>query len=219
MREPRKAVAAPSSAARAHAEILAAIIDGTHPPGTMLSENDLALRIGVSRTPIRAALARLQDDGWVTIYPKRGALVRAPSPEEIADLADARLVLESSGVSRATTAGRARLAEELHDAVERQRAALTAADVAAFVELTLSFHAAFVAAGGNRYLIDLCDRFADRQRQLLFAQREVLLSRSEAILEEHERLLERLREDDPAGFAEVLRAHLARTHGDHLAPL
>lgn len=204
----------PNSVDRAHAYIRESIIVGTFAPDSMLSEGELALQLGVSRTPVRVAMARLQDDGWLRIYPKRGALVRRLTAQEIGDIRDARLVLETSGVSRATPEVRARLADELEPVVRRQRDALDAGDIARFIELTQMFHRAFVRAGDNRYLIELGDRLADRQRQLLFAGQAVLRDRSTEITDEHQALLACLRTDDVDGFTEVLRAHVSAASGD-----
>jgi DNA-binding GntR family transcriptional regulator len=201
------------AAERAHAEIRRGIIDGTYEPGTLLSENDLAASVGVSRTPVRAALARLREEGWITVFPQRGALVRALTPREVRDLADARLTLEIAGVTRAGQQQRAELAGELSAQVEQQRRALAHGRVAEFIELTTSFHRSFVEVGENQFLVEVARRLGDRQRQLLSSERDRLLARAEAIVAEHQDLLARLADDDPSGFAGALRTHLARTHG------
>lgn len=208
-----------SAAERARTAIRAGILDGTHRPDTMLSENELAAELGMSRTPVRAALTRLQDEGWITIYPKRGALVRSLSDAEIADLADARLILESAGVHRAGTEARRALADRLEPGLEAQRAALEARDLDGFVTLTIAFHRSFVEAGGNRTLAEIGDRLTARQRLLLSAHRDSLFERSDQVIDEHRALVERLRADDPAGFAEALRTHLMDTHGPELGPI
>ena len=68
---------------RAYDRIRHDIVAGTLAPGTMLSENELATELGMSRTPVRTALSRLQSEGWVTIYPQRGALVRELTADEV----------------------------------------------------------------------------------------------------------------------------------------
>jgi DNA-binding GntR family transcriptional regulator len=209
----------PSSAERAIAYIREAIIDGTFPAESMLSESQLASQLGMSRTPVRTALTRLQDQGWIRIYPKSGALVRGLTPADVADIVDARVVLETSGVTRATPKVRAQLAVELLPAIEEQRAVLAAGDMHRFVELSVEFHGAFLQVGGNPYLIDLGERLSDRQRQMLVARQDAMRSRSGHIIDEHQRLLDCLRDDDPARFDQILRAHLSDTllHNAHLA--
>jgi len=203
----------------AYDAIRGAIIDGTHREGVMLSENELALTLGVSRTPIRSALTRLQDEGWLAIYPKRGALVQGLSTSDIAHLADARLILESMGVQRASAQARRELADRLEPQIAAQRAVLKSQNIEAFVELTTKFHRTFVEAGANPYLIELGDRLTDRQRLLLFMQKEQLFERTDQIIEEHLGLIGHLRDDDPQGFTEALRTHLIDTHGPEIGPL
>jgi DNA-binding GntR family transcriptional regulator len=207
-----------SSADRAIAVIRQAIIDGTFPGESMLSESQLASQLGMSRTPVRTALARLQDEGWIRIYPKTGALVRGLTAEDVADIVDARVMLETSGVTRATPQVRARLAVDLLPAIQEQRQVLAAGDMQRFVELSVEFHGAFLEVGGNPYLIDLGERLSDRQRQMLFAHQDTMRRRSAHIIDEHEHLLDCLRADDPARFDQVLRAHLSDTliHDTHL---
>ncbi len=200
-----------SSADRALAYIRQAIIDGTFPGESMLSESQLAAQLGMSRTPVRTALTRLQDEGWIRIYPKSGALVRGLTSEDVADIVDARVVLETSGVTRATSEVRARLAVDLRPAIQEQREVLAAGDMRRFVELSMEFHGAFLTVGGNPYLIDLGERLANRQRQMLFAHQDAMRSRSDHIIDEHQHLLDCLRDDDPARFDLILRAHLSDT--------
>ena len=200
-----------SSAERAIGYIRTAIIDGTFPAESMLSESKLASQLGMSRTPVRTALARLQDEGWIRIYPKSGALVRGLTPEDVADIVDARVALETSGVTRATAEVRARLAADLLPAIQEQRKVLAAGNMQRFVELSVEFHGAFLAVGANPYLIDLGERLSDRQRQMLFARQDAMRNRSDHIIDEHQQLLECLRDDDPARFDHILRAHLSDT--------
>lgn len=197
-----------SAADRAYQAVRDGILNGDHPAGAMLGEAALATEIGVSRTPVRAALARLQDEGWITIYPKRGALVRGLSEQAVADLQDTRLILEAAGASRISPAVRAELAERLTASIAAQRDAFRDRDVRRFIELTIGFHRAFVEAAGNDVLLELNDRLADRQRFLLFTKGDHLLAQSGDILAEHEILVDHLRTGDATAFTEALRRHL-----------
>ncbi|MEV8517079.1 GntR family transcriptional regulator [Dactylosporangium sp. NPDC051484] len=205
-----------SAAERAYEAIHDGILNGVHPTGTMLGEEALATAIGVSRTPVRTALARLQDEGWIVIYPKRGALVRGLSERAVADLADARLILESTAASRASAEAREGLAERLRHSIAAQREAFDSDDLRGFIELTIAFHRTFVEAAGNDVLLELNDRLADRQRFLLFSFGDRLLARCADIIAEHETLVERLRTGDAAGFADALRDHLVDTYATQI---
>ncbi|MDN6373872.1 MAG: GntR family transcriptional regulator [Brevibacterium aurantiacum] len=198
-----------SAAERAYRLIRAQILNGTHQPGTMLGEAGLAADLDVSRTPVRVALARLQDEGWIIIYPKRGAIVQGVDERTVAELADARFVLETTAVDRAPDALRQKLADALDTSIHAQREAFDAGDIAAFIDLTLQFHRGFVEAGDNQVMLELYSQLSDRHRFILFASGDRLLDRCEEIIAEHASLVEHLRTGDSTGFANTLRGHLA----------
>ena len=66
-----------SAADAAYAKVKERILDGDLAGGTMVSEGTIADELGMSRTPVREAFLRLQVEGWMRLYPKRGALIRA----------------------------------------------------------------------------------------------------------------------------------------------
>ena len=202
-----------SAAERAYSVIRAQILNGSHTPGTMLGEAALATEIGVSRTPVRVALARLQDEGWIHIYPKRGAIVQGIDERTVAELADARYVLETTAVERASEPMRQRLAEKLDGLITQHRAAFAEGDVARFIELTLEFHRGFVEAGDNRVTLEMYSLLSDRHRFTLFMNSRHLLDRSDDLIAEHEALVAHLRAGDSAAFAATLREHIAENAG------
>lgn len=208
-----------SAAGRAYRHLRDAILEGGFTPGQMLGETGLAEDLGMSRTPVRAALVRLQEEQWVTIYPKRGALVNGLSDRDIAEIADARYMLEAAAVQRATAATIERLLPRLEESLDAQEAALAEGDLPVFIDRTTGFHRMFVEMGGNAVLLEMSDRLADRRRFMLFRQGARLIERRTAMIAEHRALLEALRSGDVAVFAESLRAHLRDTHHAPVEPL
>lgn len=202
----------PSSAERAYEALRARILDGEVPPGTMLGESGLAAELGMSRTPVRAALSRLQDEGWIAIYPKRGALVRGLGQRAVGELAQARVLLETSGERSATDAARAETVPRLEELITAHREALSAGDLPRLVRALQAFHRCFVEAGDNRVLLELYERLADRHRFALSSAGASLFDRGEEAIAEHVRLLGCFRDGDSAGFERILRAH-ASEHG------
>ncbi len=213
------ALSSASAAERVYRALRDAIVEGRYPAGTMLGEAALASDLEVSRTPVRAALVRLQGEGWIVVYPKRGALVQGISDHARTDLADARLALESTAIGRAPQDVLDRLVTELDRSVVLQREALTAGDIRRYIDLTIAFHRHFIEAGNNHVLLELNDRLADRQRSILFAAGDRLYAEREKLLAEHQELVALLRAGDIAGFIGVLREHIAHTYASPVRPV
>jgi DNA-binding GntR family transcriptional regulator len=72
----------------------ASILDGEYPPGTRLNQDELCARFGVSRTPVREALRKLQAQNLVELVPNKGATVRVPTREELNEVYEIRAELE-----------------------------------------------------------------------------------------------------------------------------
>ncbi|TYL51740.1 GntR family transcriptional regulator [Nocardioides sp. BGMRC 2183] len=206
-REPARA------ADRAHTHIRDEILQGRLSPGTMLSENDLAAALSMSRTPVRAALTRLQDEGWVTIYPQRGALVRELSEQEVRESADVRHALESAGIQRSDPTHRNQLADQLSDNLDRQQRALDKDDFQAFATLAMQFHRAFVEMAGNAVMLAVYDRLQDRQYLSIVRSSQRITDEPAQILAEHRMLLDDARRGDWTAFATHLNDHQSRSHG------
>jgi DNA-binding GntR family transcriptional regulator len=97
--------------------IQSAILAGEHPPGTRLYQDELCERFGVSRTPVREALRKLQAKHLVVLVPNKGATVRAPSREELIDVYNVRAELE--GYACALASGR--VSDTLLSALDRSQ--------------------------------------------------------------------------------------------------
>ena len=186
---------------------------GDHAPGSMLSESELAAGLGMSRTPVRAALARLQDEGWVTIYPQRGALVRQLTDAEVRESAEVRHALESAGIRGGDARRRERLADQLAENVAEQGRALADADFPSFASLALGFHRAFVEMSANTVMLDIYDRLQDRQYLSIMRSADRISSDPAQVLDEHRRLLDDARRGDWTAFSTHLTDHQDRSHG------
>ena len=155
------------------------ILDGDLPPGTPLVEAALAKRLGVSRTPIREALRRLEQDTLVERV-HRGLQVRARSPAEILEIYEVRIVLEGTA---------ARAASQRFTEIDRIRLRQLAASLAQRQSLNLQFHKAIWQASHNQTLIDVLERLhvhLYRYPDTTYA----LPGRAQSSLEEHEELMD-----------------------------
>ena len=142
---------------RGYEALLHLIASGALPPGAQLDEQSLAVRLGISRTPIRAAIARLMQEGLLVSLPYRGTFVRSFTAQEIDGLYHARAALEALAAREAA----ARMTEEqiatIRALLDECQAALDAGDVAAFGQADARFHRALADASGNTTVVELLE--------------------------------------------------------------
>jgi DNA-binding GntR family transcriptional regulator len=141
------------------------ILDGRFPGGVLLSEGDVSANVGTSRTPVREAFLRLESEGLLRIYPKRGVLVVPTSPAEVESVMEARMLLERFAIEQ-VVARQVDLAEVLDEAVRHQQELVGRGDDLVFVELDRAFHRTIMAATGNFILLEMHEALRDRQRRM-----------------------------------------------------
>ncbi len=147
------------AATRAYTDLRTAIMNGAHPAGTRLTESRLAEKLGLSRTPVRDALRRLEADGLVRVTPNRGAEVVLPSEEDFDEIFDVRSVLESHAARRAAEWGTADGGglRGLCEAMEQQLGSLDESGYDEITRLNLEFHRSVHEMAG-RLLPELLQR-------------------------------------------------------------
>ncbi|HEY7988125.1 MAG TPA: GntR family transcriptional regulator [Lapillicoccus sp.] len=182
----------PSAADRVYAQVKRDILGGSLPGGSLVTEGELAEVAGVSRTPVREALLRLEGEGLVRLYPKKGALVVPPSVDDARDVFEARVVIEE-WAARAVWSRRADLFPALEAELEGMRATRTSGDVERLVEHDRRFHEILVTAAGNAVLTRTYQGLRDRQLTILAAQFRRDGDRIDRAVTNHVRLLEILR--------------------------
>lgn len=207
-----------SAADVAYARVKEQILDGDLAGGTMVSEGAIADALGVSRTPVREAFLRLQAEGWMRLYPKRGALIREIAPGELDDVVEARILIETDAVRRlGRDAPRASEAVvELREIIEEQRRAYVAGDIARLAEADTAFHAAIVDSGGNAVLRDFFATLRDRQRRMVARSLWRRDDRTEQVLADHELLVRLIADGETTGFEVALGRHVRNTHRELL---
>ncbi|MFE0042196.1 GntR family transcriptional regulator [Streptomyces albireticuli] len=197
----------PPAAERVYTHVKEAVLHRHYEGGTLLTEGDLAEAVGVSRTPVREALLKLEAEGLLKLYPKKGALVLAVSAQEIADVVETRLLVEKYAATKAVPASErllARLAELLDD-MRRQAAA---GDLAAVSVSDRAFHAEIVSSIGNQILSRLYDQLRDRQLRMGVAVMHAHPDRIAKNHAEHAGILEALRSGDADAAVEIIDQHI-----------
>ena len=195
------------AAERVYAFVKAAILDRVYPGGELLTEGELATAVGVSRTPVREALLRLEESGLVKLYPKRGALVLPVLPQEIEDVLEARELLETHAAAKVWPR-RKQLIAALTEKVEEMRAHRKAGDAKSFLEADRAFHEAIVGAAGNEILAKLYNSLRDRQVRMGVPGIEVQPARMDKSIGAHQEMIDALGGNSVKRFRELVVAHI-----------
>jgi DNA-binding GntR family transcriptional regulator len=190
---------------RAYAALRDAIVVGTLRPGERLRDQELCEWLGLSRTPVREALARLEQDGLVETAPQRftrvAPLDRRAARDAFPVVAAMHALAVELAVPRLTPAE----LEAMRAANERFAAALEAQDVDAAIEHDDAFHGVFVTASANGELPRVLDRLMPRVRRLERLRFESLPGRDS--VRQHEGIYEAAKATDAAAAAARTRAN------------
>jgi DNA-binding GntR family transcriptional regulator len=200
----------PSLVDQAHDQMRRAILDNRWLPGHQALEQEVALSLGMSRTPVREALIRLQQEGFVEVIPRRGFRVLPVSPSDMKDIYEILTALECMAAE--LVARRRPSKSELKPlvtATEAMAAALTRDDLDAWAVADETFHHDLVQLSGNRMLLDAIMGYWDRaHRARMFTLR--LRPKPTDSTKEHMALVAKLAAGDVQGAVEVNRHHRER---------
>lgn len=175
----------------------------------LLTEGELAEAVGVSRTPVREALLRLEVEGLLRLYPKKGALVLPVSAQEIADVVETRLLVEEHAARKSVPLP-AETVARLEALLEEQRTHAAAGDLAAVAVSDRCFHAEIVKGTGNDILVRLYDQLRDRQLRMGVAVMHAHPDRVAKNIAEHAGILQALREGDSQAAVTAVHQHVSR---------
>ncbi len=194
-------------AAQIRALIRREIIAGHLLPRTALSEQDLAGRFGVSRTPVREAMIKLAEENLVAIFPQYGTFVAPIDLAEVFDSQFVREALECAAVERAIERIDAGQSRALLDVLDRQRRCNRANDPDAFFAADEAMHALIMEIAGHPQAwrhVENAKAQMDRVRHL--ASR--LPRKASIVIAEHAAIVDRIVQRDRAGAIDAMRTHL-----------
>jgi DNA-binding GntR family transcriptional regulator len=201
------------AAERVYAYVKAAILDRVYPGGELLTEGELATAVGVSRTPVREALLRLEESGLVKLYPKKGALVQPVLPQEIDDVLEARELLETHAAAKVWPR-RKQLVETLTQRVDEMREHRRSGDAKSFLEADRAFHEAIVGAAGNQILSKLYNSLRDRQVRMGVPGIQMQPARMDKSITAHQEMIDALGGNSVKRFRELVVAHIDTASAD-----
>lgn len=190
------------------------IVSGKLDLGEHLSEVRVAAELGVSRTPVREAMNRLEMEGLLTVEPQRGAFVFCLAPEEIAMLCDARVCLETTALSEAIRKNPKKLLKKLTDCTSKMTLARQKDDVSAYLALDTEFHQHFFNCSGNRFLDDAYQAIAQKMASLRnrLGRHPDHMAKS---YRDHIELADAAGNGDTEGALAILRLHIDRKEGSY----
>ncbi|OZI29999.1 GntR family transcriptional regulator [Bordetella genomosp. 10] len=187
-----------------------AIVSLALPPGTALVRPELAAQYGVSQTPVRDALMRLEEEGLVDVIPQAGTRVSKIDLDRAGQAHFLRRAIEQELVRELASAGNDALVKRLRGLLDVQQAQVRAADFEAFAAADQEFHRELYAAAHMQDLWQLVysrSGHIDRLRRLHLPA----LGKAQRILNDHTLIVDAIAAADPALAEERLREHLSHT--------
>jgi DNA-binding GntR family transcriptional regulator len=197
-----------------------AIRENAFPPGYQGSELEIAQKLGMSRTPVHEAVIRLQEEGLVRVLPRRGVVVCSISPDDIREIYDVIIALESAAAELLASKPRSeriKIAAELESANVEMQNALDADDLTTWAKGDEVFHRLLVERCGNQRLARMLSTIMDQSHR---ARILTLRLRPKPIdsVPQHRRIVEAIKEGDVASAREFTKVHRT-TARDLVVPL
>ncbi|WP_448146085.1 GntR family transcriptional regulator [Labrys miyagiensis] len=193
-------------AGQAYAIIRRRILDLTFEPGELLSETRLSTEFGFSRTPVREAFKRLENEGLVDVIPQHGTYVSPIRRELVMDAQFARSALECAVVRLAATRRTPEVLADLDANFARQRQAAAGGDFETLYRLDEEMHQIIAAASGRPMiwlLIAEIKVHMDRARKLTLSPEH-----APTLIAQHQAIIEAIRGGDPEAAAGAMAQHL-----------
>lgn len=185
-----------------------AILRGEMEPGERLMEIQLAQKLGVSRTPIREAIRKLELEGLVIMIPRKGAEVAHITEKDMRDVLEVRSTLEELVVQLAIKNVTEEKLDELRAANRVFESAVVSKDVVNIVEADVKFHDILYSMTNNARLIQIINNL----REQMYRYRVEYLKNPEnheQLLKEHEAIYKGIVEKDKAVVTEMIRKHIS----------
>lgn len=181
-----------------------AIISGTLKAGSRVSEPDLAERYGISRTPIREAFRQLESEGYLTVIPRRGAVVSEFNLKEVEDFYAIKSILEGYAARKACENLTEKELERLQTINNRLAGLAEVNDIKNFCKTHDEFHAMFINASDNEKLKELIFGLVSRFQRLRYMSLS-LPGRMKISVQEHEKIIDAFRQKDAEAAEKLVR--------------
>lgn len=188
-----------------------AVVDGTLPAGSRVTVRPLAERLRMSATPIKAALATLEREGFLVSIPHRGYFVLEVDTHDLLEIYELREAVDGMAARRAAAAvDRTEIADRLEKLLHRQRRSVAAGDLRTYGELDVEFHHVIWEGSGNLRLLAVAENLIAQIRlgNRLSARAP---GRLPDALDEHLAILTAIRRGDSRAAERQLRRHVRQS--------
>jgi DNA-binding GntR family transcriptional regulator len=203
-----------TSADYVYQELRHQIITKQLKPGQRLPEVNIAVQMGVSRTPVREALRRLASEGLVLIIPNSGARLASPTRREMEDTYAVREQLECISVAIAATRISERNLRRLEDAILEEEKAFEEKNLELYLEINENFHRIIAEASGNRVLADFVENILARTNAYVVFYDPFYDIEDNPSIAQHRAIAQALREREREKAVDLMREHLKHSFYD-----
>lgn len=197
---------------QAYSELKSRILGGQFEQG-FLSTRSLASELGMSLSPVRSAVERLEHEGLLRIGPQRGILVNDLTIREMTDHFEIREALESLVVSKLAAGIPAEQIGVLRENVLEYERLRERGQIAAFVACDSEFHLLLAGFAGNAEIERVLGQLRDRIVRTATRVIRYVPERMQASIEEHHQIIDLIEQRDGAGAAKIMMEHLRRGSG------
>lgn len=184
-----------------------AILTGQLKPGERLMEVHLANKLGVSRTPIREAIRKLELEGLVIMIPRRGAEVAEITEKSLSDVLEVRRALDALSVELACDRITEEEMQELKRACDEFEGAVKGKDVSLIAKADVALHDIIVKATGNQRLQQLVNNLAEQMYRYRFVYIKDE-SQHDKLVAEHKEIYESIAKRDRERAAKAAKLHI-----------
>lgn len=194
-----------TAADQAYRELRRRILLRQYAAGERLLEVELARQAGVSRTPVREALRRLGEEGFVVVVPNQGVWVADPTPEGMEQAYEVREVLECRAVAGAAANVTPLLIARLEAKVAEEESIIQNRDIDRYMTVNTDFHMTLAMGSGNEVMVDFIRRILMITGVYMAFFNPFF---DETTLEEHRRIVRVVSSGDVEGSVAVMREHI-----------
>jgi DNA-binding GntR family transcriptional regulator len=210
----------PSLVDDAYRKLKHAIRENEFPPSYQGSEQEIANRLGMSRTPVHEALIRLQEEGLVRVLARRGVIVSAISADDMREIYGVIIALETAAaelLAERPSQERLLIARELEAVNKAMETALKKDDLTAWARADESFHRMLIEHSGNQRLLRMYHTIMDQSHRARMITLRIR-PRPEGSVKEHRAIVDAIKSGSPSEARELAKQHRVRAR-NQLVPL